>query len=361
MSTRSRRKEIRLALAVAGALSASWALQGQRRAAPDPQFFVRDLYPAFEAAGCRGCHSEDGVASTTRLRFPPKGAPPEQIRAFGLRLDKLVDRGDPRQSLLLLKPTNRTAHTGGERVHPGSQQETALTAWVEYLAGSTAEELGAELKKIPSYRPAAESGPPIRRLTHSQYNRTVRDLLGVLTRPARRFPPEDYVNGFKNQAAGQMMSPTLSEAYGAAAENLAASVFRYGASGNLIPCKAEGPQDAGCAERFIRQFGRRAFRRPLEEKEAARFKQLFLAESRKSGIFLKGAQIVVEAMLLDLARPERGSAPQLRRMAGFDHRPRYGAVLHLRPAGGAEPEGTQADRPRDGAPGANEEAANARP
>src|SRR4029453_12731615 len=105
----------------------------------------------------------------------------------------------------------------------------------------------------------------MRRLTHSQYNRTVRDLLGVLSQPARRFPPEDYVHGFKNQSAGQTISPTLSAAYAAAAERMAANAFRYGDSGGMVPCKPEGPGDSACAERFIRQFGRRAFRRPLEE------------------------------------------------------------------------------------------------
>ena len=40
----------------------------------------------------------------------------------------------------------------------------------------------------------------MRRLTHSQYNHTVRDLLGEETRPADQFPSEDFVHGFTNQA-----------------------------------------------------------------------------------------------------------------------------------------------------------------
>ena len=39
----------------------------------------------------------------------------------------------------------------------------------------------------------------MRRLTHSQYNHTVRDLLGDESNPADQFPPEDFVNGFKDQ------------------------------------------------------------------------------------------------------------------------------------------------------------------
>ncbi len=120
----------------------------------------------------------------------------------------------------------------------------------------------------------------------------------MLTRPARRFPPEDYVNGFKNQSAGQTIPPALSEAYAKAAERMADNAFRYGDSGKLVRCQAESPSDAACAETFVRQFGRRAFRRPLEEDEAQQFKKLFLTEAKRSRNFLKGAQIVMEAMLV---------------------------------------------------------------
>jgi len=290
-----------ITIAVLGASVSALLLWGQSGAAPDPQFFVREVYPVFQAAGCRGCHSAEGVASTTRLRFPAPNAPAEQISAFGLQLAVLVNRDNPAQSLLFLKPTNRIQHTGGERIHPGSAQERALKAWIEHLSGVGEEQVAAAARVVKSYRPPAETRWPIRRLTHSQYNRTVRDLLGVLSQPARRFPPEDYVNGFKNQTAGQTITPTLSAAYAAAAERIAANTFRYGDSAGLIPCKPEGSGDSACAERFIRQFGRRAFRRPLDEIEVQRFKKLFLSEAGKSSNFLEGARIVLEAMLVSPA------------------------------------------------------------
>ncbi len=277
------------------------AIEAQQRPSPDPQFFAREIYPVMEAAGCRGCHSADGVASTTRLQLPVPGAPQEQIAAFGLHLARLIDRENPQQSLLVLKPTNRTAHTGGERIRQGSKEEKALATWAEQLAAITPEQIAAATSKLKDYRPPADVGGPIRRLTHSQYNRTVRDLLGVLSQPARRFPPEDYVHGFKNQTAGQTISPTLAAAYDAAAEQLASNAFRYGDSGNLVPCKPEGPDDRGCAERFVRQFGMKAFRRPLDQKEVERFKELLLTDAKRSGNFLSGAQMVVEAMLLSPA------------------------------------------------------------
>src|SRR6058998_2416918 len=73
--------------------------------------FTRTIYPIFEAAQCRGCHSDDGVASATRLHFPEPNASPDDIDAFGITLAALVDRSDPSKSLLLNKPTNRERHT----------------------------------------------------------------------------------------------------------------------------------------------------------------------------------------------------------------------------------------------------------
>ncbi|HUS06627.1 MAG TPA: DUF1592 domain-containing protein [Bryobacteraceae bacterium] len=135
----------------------------------------------------------------------------------------------------------------------------------------------------------------LRRLTHSQYNNTVRDLLGDNTRRADAFPQEDYVNGFKNQIAAQDISPLLAEAYNTAAERLAKSAFLGGTDTNhLIPCK---PSAAGCANKFLRSFGLRAFRRPLTDVEFRRYKAVFMKGASGGSGFLSGAQLVIEAML----------------------------------------------------------------
>src|SRR5687768_16887403 len=77
--------------------------------------FAETVYPIFEKAGCRSCHSDEGVASGTRLHFPPEGAPVDEVEAFGLTLAALVDREDPSRSLLLNKPTSRVRHVGGTK------------------------------------------------------------------------------------------------------------------------------------------------------------------------------------------------------------------------------------------------------
>jgi Protein of unknown function (DUF1592)/Protein of unknown function (DUF1588)/Protein of unknown function (DUF1587)/Protein of unknown function (DUF1595)/Protein of unknown function (DUF1585) len=259
--------------------------------AADPAFFTGKLYPALEAARCRMCHARDGVASGTRLHFPDRDATPDEIQTFGRGLARLVDRATPAQSLLLLKPTQRIAHTGGQRIQPGSEEEKALIQWIDFLASSPAP--AAPVVSAGSSNP----GRLVRRLTHSQYNNTVRDLLGDSTRPALRFPPEDYVDGFKNQLRTQGMPPLLVETYSAAAEKLARNAFRGGDSNGLIPCKPASSADAACRDLFIRSFGLRAFRRPLREKEIQRYGAAFTAQARSGNSFVEGARIVVEAML----------------------------------------------------------------
>jgi hypothetical protein len=285
-----------LAVVIASAMGVEGLRAGSQ--GTPPVSFGRTLYPIFENAQCRGCHNDDGVASATRLHFPDPNATPDEIEAFGLTLAALVDRADPARSLLINKPTNRERHTGGTRIQPGSFDEEALRDWVRYLAGVPDAVVTAARERLAAARAATTSGPLLRRLTHSQYNNTVRDLLGDFSRPADRFPPEDFVNGFKNQLRTQGVPPLLAEAYSASAEKLALNAFRAGDVNRLIPCKPASAADAKCRDEFVRTFGLRAFRRPLIGGEFERYAALFSAQAGgTSGRFLDGARVVVEAML----------------------------------------------------------------
>ncbi len=254
------------------------------------QTFTETVYRVLKDAGCAACHNANGVASATRLHFPDAEASREQTEAFGKSLVRLVDRENPENSLLLRKPTMRVPHTGGLRIKPGSPEESVLISWIRNLASLT----GAELAKALHYSdeqqaPGAAAAVVLRRLTHSQYNNTVRDLLGDQTGPASQFPPEDFVNGFKDQYDAQSLSPLLAEAYSTAAERLARNAFRNGDTHGLVRCKSA----PGCAAAFIRSFGLRAFRRPLDAAEEKRYARLMAREAD----ILKGAQLVMEAML----------------------------------------------------------------
>jgi hypothetical protein len=271
----------------------------QQKATPqiDERFFVEKVYPVLEKAECRMCHNGDGVSSATRLQFPPPEAKTEAIQIFGLKLSVLVDRNKVGQSLLLNKPTLRIPHTGGERIPKGSPEEATLKSWVEHLAALSDTQLKASIERLSSGQRGPAKPADLRRLTHSQYNNTVRDLLGDFTRPADQFPPEDFLNGFTNQVEGQSVPPLLAEAYTIAAEKLASNAFRRGDGQGLIPCKPASPGDRACRDQFIRKFGLRAFRRPLTDKEAAGYSDLFGQAATAQRDFLAGAKVVVEAML----------------------------------------------------------------
>jgi len=137
-----------LLLAAIGVVAISSAPREQSGApaVPDPAFFATRLYPVLQEARCSGCHAQDGVASATRLHFPAKDATQAQIADFGLSLSPLVDRANWANSLLLRKPTRTIPHTGGERIHPGSDEEALLTQWVRYLASISDEQLAADAR-----------------------------------------------------------------------------------------------------------------------------------------------------------------------------------------------------------------------
>src|SRR5438477_12836728 len=147
--------------------------------------FSAKLYPILEQAGCRNCHNVEGVASPTRLHFPDEDASKTRIEAFGKSLVEFVDRQNPANSILLLKPTLRIPHTGGERIPKSSPEEAALKSWIGYLAKLTGPELTQALKYREEEAGSHGVAPKVvlRRLTHSQYNNTVRDLLKDTSNP----------------------------------------------------------------------------------------------------------------------------------------------------------------------------------
>ncbi len=152
---------------------------------------------------------------------------------------------------------------------------------------------------------------PIRRLTRFEYNNTVRDLLGDTSQPANILPPEEEVAGFNNQAGAHTVSDLLVEQFMKVAEDVSARAIRN-MPAEFMNCDRGALGDEACALSFIETFGRRAFRRPLDPAEIARFKAVFdwaIAEP-ELGSFNDGIQTVMEAVLQSpsfLYRPELGS------------------------------------------------------
>jgi hypothetical protein len=136
---------------------------------------------------------------------------------------------------------------------------------------------------------------PVRRLTNSEYDNTVRDLLGGSV-PALPEQPSDAVleGSFENDALSLGPSDVRIARYQDAAMDLGAhAVNNPTARDRVLPCATA---DADCGWQFVESFGKRAFRRPLTEAELGRWFDFF--EAQRSAIdFDAAVQLTVAAML----------------------------------------------------------------
>lgn len=96
---------------------------------------------------------------------------------------------------------------------------------------------GPETEGIP---PAIDPNRVVlHRLNRTEYDNTVRDLLGTAQTPARDFPPDDLVGGFDNIASNLSVSPLHVELYDLAAQSLADEVLDLPLA-ERIRARAEG-------------------------------------------------------------------------------------------------------------------------
>jgi hypothetical protein len=145
----------------------------------------------------------------------------------------------------------------------------------------------------PSIAPA-----PLRRLSYAEYQATTADLLGALKPAAVTLSRDPAERGFENRANLLNPSPMLVEQWGdgAIAAGLAASTAMAGPT-SLVPCAPKTAADeAACGAAFVKQFGARAFRRPLTAEELADYTAFFEGE-RASSDFAGAVQLTTEVFL----------------------------------------------------------------
>jgi uncharacterized protein DUF1592/uncharacterized protein DUF1588/uncharacterized protein DUF1595/uncharacterized protein DUF1585/uncharacterized protein DUF1587 len=138
----------------------------------------------------------------------------------------------------------------------------------------------------------------VARLSHTQYEHTVEDLLGLPGPLGATFPP-DALNGFSFETSNAFrVDARLGPQYRGMAEALAARATADSvALARVVPCDTTL---AGCRDRFLAAFGERAFRRPLSVEDSEVFRSLFDqgASNYASGdAFRDGVRLTIEAML----------------------------------------------------------------
>ncbi len=148
---------------------------------------------------------------------------------------------------------------------------------------------------IPGTNVAETPGAtPLRRLTRAQYNNTIHDLLGVTGDFGATFAGDDDAGGFHSNVVSPVSEPQV-EQYYRTAEDLAARAVAGGLA-KLAPCAPPRAEPA-CADDFVRNFGKRAFRRPLTPEEVTRYQQVYQAGRGASGDLGSGVTLVIAAML----------------------------------------------------------------
>jgi hypothetical protein len=134
----------------------------------------------------------------------------------------------------------------------------------------------------------ARTGPtPLRRLTRLEYDNTVRDLLGDGSRPASAFVADEKVAGFAANAVAPV-DEGMVERYLEVAGELARRAVASGTQ-HLFGC---APDAGGCVESFVRTFGQRAFRRPLDPSEGAALVARFGADRSQWGADVAAIQLL---------------------------------------------------------------------
>ncbi|HMJ89447.1 MAG TPA: DUF1587 domain-containing protein, partial [Candidatus Acidoferrum sp.] len=219
-----------------------------------PISFERQIKPVIEAV-CVKCHDADTAKGNLDLSARPT--------------EDHFTR-DPRELEKILRLVrDREMPPPGKRPQPKEQDRQLLIDWGDYA-----------LAHIDYERfPKNPGRVVIHRLSHSEYNNTVRDLLGVTNNPAEQFPADGGGGGgFDNNADTLFVPPLLMEKYlEVTAQMLAATKPE-----RLAPHRPGlFVTKSSAARRNIEQFASRAFRRPIEAAEMNSLMAVFSSALRR--------------------------------------------------------------------------------
>jgi len=157
------------------------------------------------------------------------------------------------------------------------------------------------------YKSISQPGyTPARRLTHSEYRHTIRDLVGVDLADTTKFPQDlSGSSGFKNSANTLFLQGSLFEKYSQSAEAIMTAVFAEGAPRlmRLAKSKILAPgsmhdKTEDQAKAILRAFCKRAFRRPATTAEIDALHQIFSDEFSSSQQLDSAIQKTLTAVLV---------------------------------------------------------------
>ncbi len=160
-------------------------------AAQAQAFFQQEIAP-FLARYCADCHSgDDGMAGVTVDRYT-KASQVQEHRKEWEKMLRMLRTG-------LMPPP--------ESQRPTAPQADLVIRWIE-----------DRLTNVDCSGPRNAGRTTIRRLNRTEYDNTIRDLVGVDFHPASDFPADDVGYGFDNIGDVLTLPPILFEKYLDAAE-----------------------------------------------------------------------------------------------------------------------------------------------
>jgi mono/diheme cytochrome c family protein len=259
-------------------LAAAMAVTASAAPAVD---FKKEIRPLLESY-CLSCHDDSAKGGLNLEALLEDSAFWREPKTWEKVLTQLRDQGMP--------PLKKT--------QPKPEERAALAAWLHNTLANP----------DPQKVPRDPGRTVIHRLSRQEYNLTIRDLLGVDTRPADQFPPDGGGGaGFDNNASTLFVPPILMEKYLAAAGQIVAAAK----PDRLFHSRpAPGKDERGAAKENLEWLAARAFRRPIEAQELSALLGLY-DTSRKGGeSWEDGVRLGIRAILVSpsfLFRIERST------------------------------------------------------
>jgi hypothetical protein len=149
---------------------------------------------------CFACHDSDVQKAELNLESLMRGGNPS------------ID--DAHQWETVLHMISTTEMPPKKKTQPKQVERDAASASITGMLQSWAETMGDNPGRVT-----------VRRLNRDEYNKTIRDLLGIDFQPAKGFPRDEVGYGFDNIGDVLSLSPVLMEKYLDAAERIAESAI----------------------------------------------------------------------------------------------------------------------------------------
>lgn len=235
---------------------------------------AKEVLPVL-ADRCASCHDDEAKKGDISFDFlQDKGKARHDIKFWGKVREQLRAGTMPPKSKPPLAP----------------EAQDALLRWI-----------GSNEQLVLTMDPAQPRPARTRRLNREEYNNTLRDLLGLAQRPGDKFPADGAGGeGFSNNADTLSLSPLLVEKYLDAANEAVAEVWeRNDLKLRLLVARPDATLSPDvAAERVLRPFLARAFRRPPTDAEVKSLLQVF-QQTTQRGVDWEGAtKVMIKAVLV---------------------------------------------------------------